>query len=149
VLLDPEMPVVEWGKLVVPTETLQEPIFPQTFRGRGSVSSGVRRKCGIELLWVHIHVGHGGVWCVLAEGIGDVEVKVRVVVRCGTLSRKRLAGTLMSSGWRACRWVGSGPGATSRSSVMSAMLDEVKVGSDVCEMVQVVVDGEDVVVAVV
>ena len=32
---------------------------------------------------------------------------------------------------------------------MSAMLDEVKVGSDVCEMVQVVVDGEDVVVAVV
>ena len=32
---------------------------------------------------------------------------------------------------------------------MSAMLDEVKVGSDVGEMVQVVVDGEDVVVAVV
>jgi hypothetical protein len=44
------MPMVKWGKLDVPTGTLQEPfspVFLQALRGRGSGSSGILRTCGV------------------------------------------------------------------------------------------------------
>ena len=47
-LLGPEMPMVKWGKLDVPTGTLQKPfspVFLQALRGRGSGSSGILRTC--------------------------------------------------------------------------------------------------------